>query len=229
MERDYNAFTRTIRGEKIVRICRILAYGITTVRELEQSLGFSRSEIRKLLKLAEEHEWVLSQPTSRTKRSRGKPRKGGFERASGRPSTYYSLAPNGLFYMRFDPELSDKWKDVEQTYGASYEQSIFDSYNNLKYAIRKHPTLSKLKPWYFDGELQRTLLNPLLFGASIGGKQFDELSDDLVRLVEENVKPEFIKNYRSTLQSSVSRMEKILSRHKLMIRKIETISSQQTA
>jgi predicted 2-oxoglutarate/Fe(II)-dependent dioxygenase YbiX len=128
--------------------------------------------------------------------------------------------------MRFDPELAEKWKAIEQAHYKIEEPNSLDSFNNLKYAIRNHPILSKLeKPYYFDGELQRTLLNPLLFENSLNDKQFDELSDELVRLIKENVKPEFIKNYYSTLQSSVSRLEKIIKRHKLLIEKIKAMYS----
>jgi hypothetical protein len=128
--------------------------------------------------------------------------------------------------MRFDPELAEKWKAIEQAHYRIEEPNILYSYNNLKYAIKNHPVLSMFeKPYYFDGELQRTLLNPLLFETSLSDRRFDEFSDELVRLIKENVRPEFIKGYRLSLESSAARLVKITDRHKFMISKIKAIEN----
>lgn len=216
-------------GKKIVSICRILADGIFTIEEIKESLrkseseSYSKSEIHKLLKMAEEHEWVTAYLGLRRIRPRRKPRLGGFEKKTGRPPVWYGLSHKGLFYMRFDPKLADKWKSVEETYDKLHKPNALDSLNNLRYAIQKHPVLGKIgKPYYFDGELQRTVLNPFLFERGHDKKQIDELSDELVRLIKENVRPEHIRNYVSTLQSSVSRLAEAISKHKLLIEKIKS-------
>ena len=125
--------------------------------------------------------------------------------------------------MRFDPELADQWESVMETYTKVHRPNILDSFNNLKYAIKKHPILGKLeKQYYFDGELQRTLLNPFLFERGLTEEQIDDLSGELAMLIRENVQPEHVKNYVSTLQDSVARLEDVLKKHRLLIEKIKS-------
>jgi len=209
----------------LIEIFRVLADNIATIEEIRSKKGFSRSEIRKLLILSEGNDLVSAYPIGDISRPRGRPLTAKKQTETGRRPLVYALTYKSRLLMRFDPELAEKWKAIEQAHYKIEEPNILDSYNNLKYAIKNHPVLSKFeKPHYFDGELQRTLLNPLLFETSLNDEQFDELSDEFVRLIKQNVKPEFIKNYHSTLQSSVSRLEKTLSRHKLVIGKIEAIA-----
>jgi hypothetical protein len=225
IERDYKAFNRTVQGRKMIEIFRILSDNLATLKEIKSQTTFSKSEIRNLLILAEKNELISSYLLEDVRKSRGRPITLKDAEETGRRPRYYGLTYKSRLQMRTDPELAEKWKTVEKIQFKIEKPNILDSFNNLRYAIGKHPILSKLKrPWYFDGELQRTLLNPLLFETSLSDKQFDGLSNELVRLIKQNVKPEFIRNYRSTLQSSASRLEKTLSRHKLVIRKIETIT-----
>ena len=228
LKRDYKAFAKTIEGRKIIDISRVLARGISNIEEIKQCLGFSTSEIRKLLRLAEESEWVHSYPTRRIRRSRGKPGKGSFEKETGRPPRYYALEPKGLFYMRFDPALKDDWKAVESEYSEPFGPSSLEDYNNLKYAIQKHPVLSKYKsPYYFDGILQRKPLNPFLFQEYPDNVEFDSICEELVRLIRENVRPEHIRPYRTSLQDSVLRLRKIIKRHAIVIEKLKLMGAAQ--
>jgi len=220
-------------GKKIINICRILAHGIFTIEEIKKSLEesehefHSKSEIHKLLKMAEEHEWITAYPGLRKIRPKGKPRLGESEKKTGRPPVWYGLSYKGLFYMRFDTKLVDKWKSVEEAYDKIHKPTTLDSFNNLSYAIQKHPVLGKIgRPYYFDGELHRTVLNPFLFERPLSEKQVDELSDELVRLMSENVRPEFLKIYIASLKDSLSRLENVVKRHRLMINKIKSLKAQ---
>lgn len=226
----------TKQGNKLITIFRILANKIATIQEIIPDTKhidsrnnvhyFSRSEVRKLLILAEEHGLVYSFSLSDISRPRGRPPTIRKKRDTGRRPKVYTLTYKSRFLMRFDPELSKEWKAIEQAYYKIERPNTFDSYINLKYAIKNHPVLSKFeKPYYFDGELQRTLLNPLLFETSLSDNQFNELSDELVKLIKENVRSEFVKNYESTLQNSLSRLEKMIRRHNLMINKIKKIET----
>lgn len=214
---------RTKQGKKLIDIFRILARSISTIEEIKLKTGYPRSEIRNLLNLAEEHGHIHKHSRGRIRRPRGKPRTGEFEKDTGRPPWFYRLTGKALFLMRFDPKLADRWKSVMETYTKVHKPDMFDSFNDLKYAIQKHPVLGKLeKPYYFDGELQRTLLNPFLFDRSIDERQVDELCDELVQLIRQNVRPEHIGNYISTLQDSVSRLEDVLKKHRLLIEKMNS-------
>ncbi len=42
-------------------------------------------------------------------------------------------------------------------------------------------------------------------------------------MIKENVRPEFVNAYRSSLEDSVSRLKRIVNRHELMISKIREI------
>lgn len=224
IERDYKSFMRRKQGRKLIGIFRILAKSISTIKEIQVELGYSRSEIYKLLSLAEEHEYVYKYSVTRRSGPPGKPKTGRLEKDTGRPPLYHSLTSKGLFLMRFDPELADKWMSVEEKYAGIEKPTVWDSYINLAYAIQKHPDLSTFeRPYYFDEELQRTLLNPLLFEDWIDDKQFNILSDELVRLISKNVRPEHIEGYYSSLQRSVFRLGKIIRRHKLLIKKIKSL------
>lgn len=214
---------RTRQGKKLIDIFRILARSISTIEEIRLKTDYSRSEIRNLLNLAEEHGHVHKHSRGRIRRPRGKPRIGEFEKETGRPPWFYRLTGKALFLMRFDPKLADQWESVMETYTRFHRPNIFDSFNDLKYAIQKHPVLGKLgKPYYFDGELQRTLLNPFLFERGLSQEEIDDLSGELAMLIRENVQPEHVKNYISTLQDSISRLEDVLAKHRLLTDKIKS-------
>lgn len=222
---------KTKEGRKIIEICRILAEDVANVDEIKsilesKNLTFSRSEIYKLLKIAEKYDWISIYSVTKQSRRRGKPGIGELGKKTGRPQNYYALSPKGLFYMRFDPELVDKWENVETTYSRFDGYPLLDCFNNLKYAIQQHPSLSKIKGRpYFNGILQRVPLNPLLFERGLDEKEFDELSDELARLIKENVEPGYIKPYRTSLQDSVKRLRTVIKHHKILIKKIKAIEN----
>jgi DNA-binding PadR family transcriptional regulator len=225
---DHKGFMKSKDGKKIIIICRILARDIASVKEIKsklesENLIYSRSEIYKLLQKAEKFQWIEAHELPKTRRRRGKPITGKFEKKTGRPNKFYSLTAKGLFYMRFDPELVDDWEKVEEKY-SEISHPLLDSFNNLRYAIEQHSSLSKFKERPdFNGILQRRPLNPLLFDRCLEDEEFDELSDELVRLIKENVIPGYIKPYRTSLEDSVKRLRKAIKRHKILIEKIKTI------
>lgn len=229
IERDYKSFMRSKQGRKLIDIFRILGKNIANIEDIGIETGLSRSEIRNLLILAEKSDLVLRLAITKMSRSPGTPSDlarflSKSEKNTGRRPLFYVLTPRSLFIMRSDLELSGIWKSVEETYQKVYTPNILDSYNNLKYAIQKHPVLGKFeKPYYFDGELQRTLLNPFLFKRGLDEEQVNKLSDELVKLINENVRPQHIRNYVSTLQDSVVRLEKTIQRHELLIEKIKSL------
>jgi hypothetical protein len=131
--------------------------------------------------------------------------------------------------MRFHPKLIDEWKIVEETYDKLGGLGMLNSFNNLRYAIQKHPVLSKYKsPYYFDGILQRKPLNPFLFQEYPDNVEFDSICGELVRLIRENVRPEHIRPYRTSLQDSVSRLRKIIKRHAVAIEKLRLLEHDST-
>jgi len=222
----YKQLMKTKPGRKLLEIMRLLAKGIMTVRELSSKTGFSKSEVRKLIKMGVQKGYIKKAQISR---SRGRPRatKSSIERFEirGRRPNYFHLTSTGLWIIRFDPEVRERWPDVEKHYEKFVRHSLFDSYANLIYAIWKHPKLSKhQKPYYFmDGELQRTALNPFLWVGRHEEDDIIKLYDDLVEAIKENVRPQFIPNYYITLEESAQRLERVLKRHRLLMEKIKNI------
>ncbi|MFZ7138011.1 MAG: hypothetical protein ACOWW1_06305 [archaeon] len=227
-EMGHNNFMKTEKGRKLIEICRILAKKWVSINEIigeleSKNLNFSRSQIYKLLDIAQESQWVLRFPYEKPDIPRGRPT-GGIERKTGRPNYYYKLSSKGLFYMRFDPDLVDNWEKVEEAYSQNERHSMLDSFNSLCYAIQQHSKLNKFKGKPdFDGVLQRRPLNPLLFERGLENEEFEELSDELVRLIKENVLLDCIKPYRSSLEDSLNRLKTIAKRHQILIEKIKNI------
>ena len=222
---------KTKDGKKIIEICKILARDIASVKEIKSKLEsnnliYSRSGIHKLLEKAEYFQWIEVHDLPKQTRRRGKPVTGDFEKKTGRPNKFYALTAKGLFYMRFDPELIDNWEKVEEKY-SEVGHPLLDSFNNLRYAIEQHHSLRKFKGRPdFDGILQRKPLNPLLFERGLEDVEFDELSDELVRLIKENVILGYIKPYRTSIQDNVKRLRMVIKRHRILIKKIKAIESE---
>lgn len=232
LKRDYKTFMKKKEGKKIIKICRILARGPCTAKDIRQMLEkegekCSKSEIYKLLEMAQSQKWIRGCQGLKPVRGPGKPLKGESKKRDDRPPILYSLAPLGFLYMRGDSELSNHWDAVEAIYEKDHTPNILDSFASLYYAIRTHPTLGKLqKSRYFDNDLYLTILKPLLFDSSLKEEQFDELSDELTVLIAKNVRPEFIKEYRKSLQRNISRLKEIIKRHRILVDKIKSLEAQ---
>ncbi len=155
---------KTKEGKKLIDIFRVLADQLATNKEIKSVTRFSRSEVRKLLILAEKHELVSAYSMTDIGKPRGRPRDAKEKTWTGRYPNVYSLTWKSRFLMRLDSKLVDDWKSVEKTQYELEGPNMLDSFNNLRHAIKTHPVLNKFeRPYYFDGILQRTLLNPFLF------------------------------------------------------------------
>ena len=120
-----------------------------------------------------------------------------------------------LWFLRFDPEVRDRWPEIEEMYEKRVEFDLFHAYANLIYAFRQHPELNKFrKPYYFmDDELQLSALNPFIYVWGYDVDEVTQLYDDLVEVIKDNVESEYIMNYYRTLSDSHSELQGIISRH----------------
>lgn len=85
--------------------------------------------------------------------------------------------------------------------------------------------MSKFKnPYYFDGILRR-ILDSFLFQVYPNDKEFDYVYDELVRLFKENVRPEYVRPYRSNLEDSISRPRKIIKKQELIVEKLKPLET----
>lgn len=215
---------RSKTGRKIIATLRILTEGIMTRKELERRTGVSTSAMRKLLLKAQDENLVVAFDRGKLSRRRGKPGRGEFEKETGRPPRYYALSGEGLWFMRFDTQMMDTWKQVQTAYEDLREFSEFDSYANLQYAIQMHPILKEYrKPYYFmDQELQQVPLNPFIWGGPRDG-EVENVYTELAKIIKESVRSEHIFSYYRVLEEAVSELEEILNRHKLLMRKMQKL------
>jgi len=226
MDYRYKQLMKTNRGRKLVEIMKLLTKGVMTVKELNSKTGFSESEVKELIKKGVQKGYIAK---TQIPRSPGRPKaiRSDIERMMirGRRPNYFHLTGDGLWIIRFDPEVRDRWPDIERRYEDLAGHSLYHSYANLLYAIRKHPKLRKhQKPYYFmDGELQRTALNPFLWTDRREEDEVVKLYDDLVKVIKDNVRPQFILNYYITLEESAQRLERVLKRHRLLMEKMKKL------
>lgn len=221
----YKKLMRTKSGEKLIAVLRTLASGMKTRLKIKAETGFSTSEVGKLIIRAKKSKYVEEYRLEKVIRRPGKPRTGERVKETGRPPSYYALTTDGWWLIRFDPEVKDRWREVEGIYEKVMEFSGFESYANLRYAIQEHPQLNEYqRPYYFmDGELQQTVLNPFIYVGTYEAEEVTQLYDELIRVLRETVRTEHILRYYLTLEESASEIEAILNRHRLLITKMQSL------
>ena len=147
----YKKYMKSKKGRKIIKLLRILTERAFTREELRVRTGFSKSEVRKLLFEATDQNFVAEIGGTKVRKKRGRSVTEPFkEKETTRPPSHYALTSEAMWLMRFDPEVRDRWQDIEKTYDPTVTFTLFDSYANLLYAIQKHPILREYrKPYYF--------------------------------------------------------------------------------
>lgn len=221
----YKKYIRSKSGRKMLEILRILTHGIADRKKLEDKTGFSTSEVRKLLLKAREQNFVVAfEKEGKFSGRRGRPKKREPQKETGRPPSYYALTGEGMWLIRLDPQVRDHWNQVEMAYKNVSEFSDFASYANLIYAIQKHPILRQYrKPYYFmDQELEQVPLNPFIWGGPFE-REVEKVYDELVKTIKENVRSNHISSYYRVLEEAVSELDEIITRHKLLMKKMRTL------
>ena len=127
--------------------------------------------------------------------------------------------------MRSDPQVMDTWKQVQTAYEDLREFSEWDSYVNLQHMIRTHLILKEYRKPYYDinDELQRVPLNPFIYGHRPREEEVEKVYDELVNVIKESVRSDHIFSYYRVLEDAVSALDKILARHKLLMKKMRTL------
>jgi len=224
IDSKYKRLIGNARGRKLIQVLRLLTEGIMTKKEIARRTGFSASEVRELVKKGLVDGYI----ERRTKEIRGKPGRlpnRGQRKRAGRPSYYYYLNGDGKWLIRLDPEVRDRWDEVEIAYEKLIEHTIFDSYANLVYAIRKNAELRKYQKadYFMDDELQRTVLNPFLYVGEYGAKEATQLYDELVRVIKISVRSEDVIGYYSALEESLKELNTVVDCHKALMEKMRTL------
>lgn len=221
----YKKYMNSRKGKKMITLLRILTERAFTREELKETTGFSLGEVRKLLLSAADQNFVAEIRGTKVHRRRGgsitQPYK---EKETTRPPSHYALTSEAMWLMRFDPEVRDRWQEIERAYDKTVTFTAFDSYANLLYAIQKHPNLRQYrKPYYFmDQELQQVPLNPFLWGGPREGEE-EKVYNELVKVIKESVRSNHIFSYYRVLEQAVSELDAILDCHKLLIKKMQIL------
>lgn len=209
----------------MITLLRILTERAFTREELRVKTGFSLGVVRKLLLEAVDQNFVAriggTKVRKRPGRSITEPYK---EKKFTRPPSHYALTSEAMWLMRLDPEVRDRWQEIEKTYDETVTFTAFDSYANLLYTIQKHPILRQYrKPYYFmDQELQQVPLNPFIWDGP-HEREVKKVYDELVKVMKESVRSDHIFSYYRVLEEAVSELNEILACHKLLLEKMQTL------
>jgi DNA-binding Lrp family transcriptional regulator len=217
----YKQLMRNKRGRKLVKVLRILAEGIMTKNDVAERTAFSASEVRELLKKGVDQGYInTGKKVGKASRRRGHPfsMKSKTEMDTGRPPGFYNLSSDGIWLMRLDPEVRDRWSITEENYQEIVDHDVFHSYLDLLYAIRVHPKLKKhQKPsQLMENELQQTVLAPFVLGNEHGIRDI-RLYEELVKTIRENVRSEHVLGYYLALEASGTELDEIVRCYKLLL------------
>ena len=201
---------------------RLLTESMMTYKELASRTGLSESKIKNLVCTGEEDGFI--QVYTRIQGFRIGPGKKLSEKKTGRPEVFCLLTGKAKWLLRLDPEIRDHWPQEGVTYEKVIEHTDLDSYQDLEYAIRKHPKLSKYRVvWDLMGEeLQGVLLRPFIIGNRYKSRE-TILYDDLVEAIRKNVRTDHVLPYYFVLRNSFNDITEVLECNRLLLRKMEEL------
>jgi DNA-binding Lrp family transcriptional regulator len=213
---------------RLIQIIRIIARQPATVEQISKQTNLSLSQIRKLVKIAEKEDYIKRNIPSSTKRSPGRPLSTKHEEVTGRPEHSFSITGNGRWLMRLDPELRDTWEEIQRNYPKNQTRSVFDSYANIIYGIKKSESLKRFEKFEkdyqsFDHLLEMQVLRPFLF--TYNSKEVDSVKchDELVDVIEKYALPQHRLLYYQTLEDSLSKLLREIEMHKTLMDKMKKI------
>jgi hypothetical protein len=222
---EFEKLRKLKRNNKFMEILRLLTESMMTCQELARRTRLSVSKVKQLVKVGEESGHIeIYQREGGVKRSPGKKGKNCLEKKTGRPEMYCLLTGKARWLLRLDSEVCDQWPQEGVKYEGIIEYTDLDSYQDLEYAIRKHPKLSRYrKAWNLMGQdLQGILLKPFIVGNE--HKQRDPTtSDDLVNVIKQNVRSEHILPYYFVLRDSLTDITEVLECNKLLLSRMKKL------
>jgi DNA-binding Lrp family transcriptional regulator len=226
---DYEKLMKFKRNRDLIRVLRLLFESIKTYQELAKRTGLSSTKIKNLVAVGEEAGYIETKPRLGGFRSRpGMKGESRLDKKTGRPEKYCMLTWKAKWLLRNDPEVRDQWSQEGVSKEWISEHNDLDSYQDLVYAIRKHPRLSKYsEPWnLMCEELQGLLLKPFVVGNRFGSRE-TALYDELVKIIRKNVRSDHVLPYYLVLHNSLNDITEMLECNKLLLRKMEGLSEVQ--
>lgn len=221
---NYRSLMKTKKGKKLIQILRLIIKGSVTVNDIQRKSGFSTSEVKKLLVLGIEREYIKEYKIDKLRRRRGRPIATRKIEDLGRPPKYYYLTGDGKWLMRFDPEVRDCWSNLKETLRLFVKHSEFHSFADFMYEIRKHPQLREFQRSnsLMENMLEQITLRPFVFG-NYYGVRIPQLYDELVRVLKESVYPDHIPGYYTALETSLEELKEVEKCHELLLEKMQAI------
>lgn len=234
----YKKLSQKPSGQKLLRILRLVALNVMTVKEIQKTTNYSMSEVKKLLRRAEEKNYVKAFIRKGPfKLGSGRPPQDKIAsldemqrkiKKTGRPEAYYSITGDGRWLMALDPEIRDKLSEAEKNYLDIPRITLFDSYPSLKRRIISDSVLKQFsrydKDILFRGySFLLPLLGPFLFVPDYESEEAVNCYGLLVKAINESVKSEHISYYYRAVEASFVQLQKAIHRHQLLLDEMEKL------
>lgn len=222
----YPKLMRKKSDRKMIKLmCEIALNGIASISEIKARFPHSERHALNLLRKAEDLGYVERFDIKKVTYPPGKPTfPGAKHHKRGRPQTAYKLTMMGLYLIRLDPHVRNKWNHVEKNYDYLGDmKEIWNRWANIYVDIRNHDELSKYEKLYspLKKDFFMLLLNPFIYTYDMETKEVVTHYDTLIEIIRRHVGPEDLKFWRMSLNNRIKWHRKAIEREKILLEKLE--------
>ncbi|MCW3999902.1 MAG: hypothetical protein NWE93_06660 [Candidatus Bathyarchaeota archaeon] len=216
-------------NRKLIRILRVIVKQPSTFEQLHTETRIAVSDLHKLVEIAEKKKYIKRQIPSKQSKPRGRPICSKHQEHMGKKKHKFVITGNGRWLMRLDPELRDKWEEIQRNYPIDVARTVFDSYANLKCGIKKSQKLRHFEAFdqnyqLLDNYLEMLALRPFLFTNKNQETEAVDCYDELVDVIANYVLPEHKVDYYLALENSLNKLNREIEMHKILLDKIKRIT-----